>query len=57
VRELTGGLYFGRPQTTLEYLPRQAGRRLHGLYEKVIERILRVGFELALSPPQTDFRG
>jgi 3-isopropylmalate dehydrogenase len=48
VRELTGGLYFGRPKKRWQTA---GGRRAVDsmLYtEKEIERILRVGFELAL---------
>lgn len=47
VRELTGGLYFGKPQKRWET---KRGRKAVDsmLYsEKEIERILRVGFELA----------
>ena len=48
VRELTGGLYFGKPQKRWQT---SRGRRAVDsmLYsEKEIERILRVGFELAM---------
>ena len=48
VRELTGGLYFGKAQEAVEQQPRPAGRGLHVLHEKEIERIVRVGFELAM---------
>ncbi len=49
VRELTGGLYFGKPKKRWQT---SQGRRAVDsmLYsEKEIERILRVGFELAMS--------
>ena len=49
VRELTGGLYFGRPKKRWQTA---GGRRAVDsmLYtEKEIERILRVGFELAMA--------
>jgi 3-isopropylmalate dehydrogenase len=49
VRELTGGLYFGKPKKRWQTAK---GRRAVDsmLYsEKEIERILRVGFELAMS--------
>jgi 3-isopropylmalate dehydrogenase len=49
VRELTGGLYFGKPQKQWRT---SLGRRAvdtMSYSEKEIERIIRVGFELAMS--------
>jgi len=47
VRELTGGLYFARPKRQAD-TPRQAGATDTMTYsEQEIERIVRVGFELA----------
>jgi len=49
VRELTGGLYFGRPKR--RWSTSRGRRAVDSMVytEKEIERILRVGFELALS--------
>ncbi len=47
VRELTGGLYFGKPKK--QWTTSRGRRAVDTLYytEKEIERVLRVGFELA----------
>lgn len=49
VRELTGGLYFGKPKR--QWSNTRGRRAVDSMYytEKEIERIIRVGFELALS--------
>ena len=49
VRELTGGLYFGKPKK--RWSNSRGRRAVDSMYytEKEIERIIRVGFELALS--------
>jgi 3-isopropylmalate dehydrogenase len=48
VRELTGGLYFGKPQK--QWLTARGRRAVDTMAysEKEIERIIRVGFELAM---------
>lgn len=47
VRELTGGLYFGRPKKRWETPKGRRAVDTLAYSEKEIERILRVGFELA----------
>jgi len=49
VRELTGGLYFGRPKKRWSTSRGRRAVDTMAYTEKEIERILRVGFELALS--------
>jgi len=48
VRELTGGLYFGRPKRQWNTSRGRRGVDTLKYTEKEIERILRVGFELAM---------
>ena len=48
VRELTGGLYFGRPKKRWTTSRGRRGVDTLKYTEKEIERILRVGFELAM---------
>ena len=49
IRELTGGLYFGKPKK--RWNTTRGRRAVDAMYytEKEIERIIRVGFELAMS--------
>ncbi len=49
IRELTGGLYFGKPKK--RWNTTRGRRAVDAMYytEKEIERIIRVGFELAVS--------
>ena len=49
IRELTGGLYFGKPKKS--WTTRRGRRAVDTMYytEEELERIMRVGFELALS--------
>ena len=47
IRELTGGLYFGKPKKRWENAKGRQGVDTLRYSEKEIERILRVGFELA----------
>ena len=49
VRELTGGLYFSRPKKRWQTARGRRGMDTLRYSEAEIERILRVGFELALS--------
>ncbi|MBI2164855.1 MAG: 3-isopropylmalate dehydrogenase [Chloroflexi bacterium] len=49
VRELTGGLYFGRPKRRWQTSKGRRGVDTMSYSEAEIERILRVGFELARS--------
>jgi len=49
VRELTGGLYFGKPQKQWQTARGRRAVDTLAYSEKEIERILRVGFELARS--------
>jgi 3-isopropylmalate dehydrogenase len=49
VRELTGGLYFGKPKRQWQTLQGRKAVDTLAYSEKEIERILRVGFELARS--------
>jgi 3-isopropylmalate dehydrogenase len=49
VRELTGGLYFGQPKKQWRTSNGRQAVDTMAYSEKEIERILRVGFELALS--------
>ncbi len=49
VRELTGGLYFGKPKKQWETSRGRRAVDTMAYSEKEIERILRVGFELARS--------
>ncbi len=47
IRELTGGLYFGKPKKRWETSTGRKGVDTMAYSEKEIERVLRVGFELA----------
>ena len=47
MRELTGGLYFGRPKRQWRTSRGRRARGLHELLEQEISRIVRVGFEIA----------
>lgn len=49
IRELTGGLYFGRPQRRWENVRGREAVDTLRYSEKEVERILRVGFELAMT--------
>jgi 3-isopropylmalate dehydrogenase len=49
VRELTGGLYFGKPQKQWSNARGRKAVDTMAYSEKEIERIIRVGFELAMS--------
>jgi 3-isopropylmalate dehydrogenase len=49
VRELTGGLYFGKPQKQWRNARGRRAVDTMSYSEKEIERIIRVGFELAMS--------
>jgi 3-isopropylmalate dehydrogenase len=48
VRELTGGLYFGKPQKQWQTTRGRRAVDTMAYSEKEIERIIRVGFELAM---------
>ncbi|MCZ6472424.1 MAG: 3-isopropylmalate dehydrogenase [SAR324 cluster bacterium] len=47
IRELTGGIYFGEPRGSIEVQGRKGSRNTMVYMEDEVERIIRVGFDMA----------